>query len=1014
MAQEKLPLLTPPAAPAAKGDAAPAPPVAPPMPGQLQAEPAAAPSRIPDLPVKPAVVPPTTLSSNKGIHSTSSSGQFIVHGNDLPLRSAFSSRCEEIHHELRQLLRDQQPWALPVVVLLNSGDSARKADKAVSMTLSEITHGGFHIQVTVNLRPDLRPTDFRAEIVRALLAERVLRHQKGGAKRASVLPDWVFTGVMEALDYRKQARPSTLFAAIFKSGKIFGIEEIIEASPTQMDALSRTIYQTSCCALVLALLDQPEGGARLNRFLSSIAGDARPERELLDQAFPSFTTSPASLNKWWALQLANLSRPGVSEPLSPDATLAALEEALTFHYQAKAAEVPQPRVRPVVAKVKLTPSEPAVVSTPKPGEGTPPVLVSEATPDAEKKRGFFSRLNPFSHRKSDEETMIESAIEEAAKEEAKSRVEEESKVVDKPVEVAANVTLPEAEGPRAETGEERKPLFNRWFGNGRKKPEGDVTPVEEKTEAAPKVEERPKAASRGNEKPVVEDAPPAPAEESEKRSKLNPLNWFRGDKKKEEDPSKIEEPAKEKKGRTEGESGEQAGEQTPGSVSSLQQDWQLTSGQPLVAMVFQEVAVSEEAPKKKKRVFGIFGGGKKPAEEPKNEPAPEPKKEEAKPAPKKETKEESKEKAKAPEPKPEPAAEKKPDSKKPAEAPPPAAEMPPAETVKFAEPAATPEKRRGLRGLFGGGEKKPAEEPKPAEPAPAPVPAPMAAEAKPAEKPAQKPKEPAEAAPKPEAPKPADMPAEAKPVAEGEKTKHEPMRIRPLFGGKKKEEGIMPGEKPEEAPKAEVMTTETKPEETKPSAEKPKPKPVAKEEAKPEMPKSEPTSEPKTEEPKMPVAKEEAPKPKPAAPAKKPEDSEPTVAAAVPIEDYAAIMKRPDRKEILQRNLVALQALQQRSAVLFRPIVVDYTALVGELVDGKTKNMDERLLKLRERTQNALDQSKAIRDQLDLHEANSSPAMSGSFEDYLHLPETIQKELPPRQDAISKYLDALDREFSKQ
>ena len=36
-----------------------------------------------------------------------------------PLRSAFSSRCEEIHQELRQLLHDQQPWALPVVVLLN-------------------------------------------------------------------------------------------------------------------------------------------------------------------------------------------------------------------------------------------------------------------------------------------------------------------------------------------------------------------------------------------------------------------------------------------------------------------------------------------------------------------------------------------------------------------------------------------------------------------------------------------------------------------------------------------------------------------------------------------------------------------------------------------------------------------------------------------------------------------------------------------------------------------------------
>jgi len=971
MAQEQPAVPGPPAAPAT---AAPAPSVAPPLPGQLKAEPVAAPSRIPDLPARPVAVPPTPLSANKTIPSTSSSGQFIVHGNDLPLRSAFSSRCEEIHDELRQLLHDQQPWVLPVVVLLNSGESARKADKAVTMTLSEVTHGGFHIQVTVNLRPDLRPTDFRTELVHALLAERVLRHQKEAVKRPSILPDWVFTGVMEALDYRKQARPSTLFAAIFKSGKIFGIEEIIEASPTQMDALSKTIYRTSCCALVLALLDQPEGGARLNRFLASLSADARPERQLLDQAFPSFTTSPASLNKWWALQLASLSRPGMSEPLSPDATLAALEEAITVQYQARASEVPQPRARPVVARIK--PTEPATISTPKPATPDTPVEVAEAALGDDKKRGFFRWLNPFSHRKSQEESLIESAIEDAAQEEAKSRADEEAKTSETPVEVAANVTLPEADGPRVEAGEERKPFLNRWFGNGRKKVSA------EEAEAAAKAEAEAAAAGQ-------------------KRSMLNPLNWFRGGKAKEDKSAEPEEPVK-----PEPETEKKPAAKKPAeTAASLQQDWLTVEGSPLVAVVYQEAAVSEDSPKQKKRLFGIFGGSKKP-EEPKKEPAPEPKKEE-KAAPKKETKEAPQEKPKA---EPKPAPEKKPEEKKPAEAPPaPPAEMP-AEVVKFAEPPADPAKpRRGLRGLFGGGDKKPADEPKPAaEPA---APEPMAAEAKPA---AEKPK-PAPEPPAKEAPKPAEMAAEPPPAAEGEKPRSGPMQIRPLFGSKKKEAALLPGEKPEEAPKAQPMTTDTKPEDAKPAADKPKPKAVVKEESKP---KTEPAPEPKKEEPMAAEAKPaEEPKPKPAEtakkPEKKPEENEPTVAASVPLEDYAAIMKRPDRKAILQRNFVALTALQQRSAVLLRPIVTDYSLLVGELMEGRAKNVDERLLKLRERTQLALDQSKAIRDQLDLHEANSSPAMSGSFEDYLRLPETIQKELPPRQDAISKYLDSLDREFSK-
>jgi hypothetical protein len=151
------------------------------------------------------------------------------------------------------------------------------------------------------------------------------------------------------------------------------------------------------------------------------------------------------------------------------------------------------------------------------------------------------------------------------------------------------------------------------------------------------------------------------------------------------------------------------------------------------------------------------------------------------------------------------------------------------------------------------------------------------------------------------------------------------------------------------------------------------------------------------------------------APAPKPQNvpDEPLMAAAVPIEDYAAIMKRPDHQEILQRSLLALNALQQRSAVLFRPIVAEYVSIVAGISEGKAKNVDDRLRKLRQQIQVALDQSKAIRDQLDLHEANSLPAMSGTFHDYLKLPETIRKEIPPRQDSISKYLDALDREFSK-
>ena len=864
----EAPKLPPPLPPGINTPAA-APAMPPPVPGQLQAP--ALPTipetkRIPDLPPQPQIVPSTSLQKGKVVTSTSTSGQFIVHGNDLSLRSAFSSRCEEISGELGRLLKDRQPWVLPIVVLLNSGEAAKKDGKAVSMTVSALTHGGFHLQVTVNLRPDLRPSELRAEIVRALLAERILRNQKEvSVQRPLLLPDWVYTGVLEALDYRKHDRPSTLFAAIFKSGKIFGIEEIIEASPVDMDALSMTIYQVSCCALVLALLEQPEGGNRLSFFLGSLASDPKPERELLTKAFPSFAVSPASLNKWWALQLASLSRPGISEPLTAADTLKALDEALTIRYQAKASEIPKPR--PVVAIVPTHSPAPAVpqeeAARPQVIAAKPVIKKTEAatpeTPEAEvvtvddepAKRSFFSRLNPFSRQAKSDEDIINEAIEETAKEEAQASAEMAESA---PVPVVTELPEPLDPLPAPAVVKTPKPttrerLFKKWFSED--KEAAKIAPAEP-IKVEPPVEMKaaePTSAPEAKVIPPAKDEPKdEPSTEVKKPSKLNPLNWFKDNKPKEKEseipqavPVDESKPAEKPKS-----------DETPKSASL--EHW-LNSPGAFEAIISQEVVVPEAEP---------------------------------------------------------------------------------------AEPEAVKPKKKFL-GLFGG--KKTAEE-------------------------AAKIEAPAKIEPSKEMPKAEQEPKET--------AKKEPLRFGSFFGGRKKEE--VPSET--QVPESEMpaATKETKPEITKESAT-PAPQIVKTKAAK--------------------VAAKPAPK------------EEPLIAAAIPLDDYAAILKRPDRKQILQRNLVALNALQLRCAILFRPIVADYTALVMELMDGKAKDVEGRLKRIRLRSQKALDQSRAVRDQLDLHEANSTPAMSGTFEDYLKLPETIRKELPPRQDPISKYLDSLDKEFSR-
>lgn len=944
-----------------------APAVAPPVPGQLQAVPSAPLPPAVSLPPLPGsnAVPAVPLSKAKPGSSTSTTGQFIVHGDELTLRSALSSKCETISAELRTLLHDKQSWSLPIVVLLNTGEKARKPGQTVSTAISQLTHGGFHIQVTVNMRPDLRPADLRKEVVRALLAERILREQKEiVSKRKLLLPDWLFLGTLEALDYRQRARPSALFAALFKSGKIFGIEEIIEASASDIDdALSKTIYQTSCCALVLALLDQPDAGLRMGKFLNALASDTKSERDLLNQWFPNFASTDASLNKWWALQLATLASPGVGEPLSPQETVKALEDALTFRFQAKASELPQSSRRVIAPKPAVNHNtSPAVVKAESKPAPVDPGAPLEGSAELGEKRSFLGRLNPFAKRKDGEDEIV-AAIHEAALAEAQSAIPNAQKPaaenaadappappVPPPVPVTSEpVAAPSAPAPHGG----RKPLFDRWFGEEKKdKPETEAPAmIEPAPEAAPKPapapapvpapapkpekkepvklakkEAKPAAAKSEAPKEKAESAPapvPAPATEEpaeaeKKPSGLNPLKWFRGGKKDaQEAPATEDAPPPAPAPDTAKEKGKKAA-----LAPAPQRDWltdSLFSGKPLIAFVYQQVAVEAPAPaaepeKEKKGIFGgLFGKKKDKADAP--EPA-----EAAQPAPEKEKekpKSKSKEKDKAVETPPAPTAEE----------PKKAKDTPPADEKK--------------------GKAKAQE----SEPTPASAP----------------------------------MPPAESPESESETADAKPKRsLLPfhLFGGKKDDEAKeapAPATDPAEA----AMAAAEAQLQTSPPEKKPEPKP-------------EPVRKPR------PAAKPEAPKDGPA------------VAASLPIEDYETLLKRKDLGKILERNVHALNALQSRGSVLFRPIAAEYVDVMESILKGKTKGLDARIRALRERTENALEQSKAVRDLLDLHEANESPALSGLFEDYLKLPETVEKELPERNDPVSRYLDALDKEFSKE
>ncbi len=266
--------------------------------------------------------------------STSATGQFIIHGADLATRGNFCLTCDEIAAALGRLLRDDARYTLPVVIVLKSPPDASLSGPAVSWNISQLAHGGFHLQINATLRADFRGDEFARELVRVLLAERILRsHKELNTSRQNVLPNWVLTGVTQALEFRGRSRPSALFAAVFHNGQIYSVEKILSADPAQLDALARGIYETSACALVLALLDQPDGSMRFLMFLDALARDDKTDRELLRKMFPTLGASKNSLAKWWSLQMATLATPSPLETLGIDETEARLRDALTLIFE---------------------------------------------------------------------------------------------------------------------------------------------------------------------------------------------------------------------------------------------------------------------------------------------------------------------------------------------------------------------------------------------------------------------------------------------------------------------------------------------------------------------------------------------------------------------------------------------------------------------------------------------------------------------------------------------------------
>lgn len=285
------------------------------------------------LPVVEAQVVPETAAPESIV---SSSNQFRISGGDSLMRASVALLAEETKQEILRMIGEDDLSQIPVIISLHGKAGDPLPARTISLRLL-VVEGLSELRLDVHLSQGIEQERFKRAITAALLYERALRQRpEGDADRPLLVPVWLADGLCEAIAWRLNQSDRHLYETLFKRGGLFKIDELFgigETTLDDMDAAMRAAFRVSSGALVMALLEQPQGKDGFKSFLSAVAPYEGEMPALLRQYFPELNLSETSLAKWWALQLANKGGLNLlTDILTIQQTESALTEALHLHF----------------------------------------------------------------------------------------------------------------------------------------------------------------------------------------------------------------------------------------------------------------------------------------------------------------------------------------------------------------------------------------------------------------------------------------------------------------------------------------------------------------------------------------------------------------------------------------------------------------------------------------------------------------------------------------------------------
>lgn len=266
----------------------------------------------------------------------SRSEQFRISGGDAATRGTAANLAEDAKDELLRLTEEKDGWKVPIRISLRGqqGDPVPLRETVMRLTFDE---NGYKLELLVHLSRGLRNEPFKRAVTEALVYARSLQDRpKTESDAPLAVPPWVVEGLREATAWRLKQTERKLYEALFRNGGLFKLNDLFaltEAEYVSIDAASRAAFRISAGALMMALIEQPDGKTGIRDFLAELAGFQGEMPSLLRKHFPDLNLSETSLSKWWALQLANKGAAPLTESLGVIPTERLLEEALRLRHK---------------------------------------------------------------------------------------------------------------------------------------------------------------------------------------------------------------------------------------------------------------------------------------------------------------------------------------------------------------------------------------------------------------------------------------------------------------------------------------------------------------------------------------------------------------------------------------------------------------------------------------------------------------------------------------------------------